>query len=403
MINVRHIRFGLSHLALLALWTANNTTAEEGRPVHRLEANESARNISALLERERQAQQLPAVAAVVVEGDRVAAQGVAGVRKMGDATKATLQDRWHLGSCTKAMTATMIAALVERKVLTWDTTIENALPDLAADMRPEYRRVTIEQLLAHRGGIRHEWDVPGLWDQLWKREGTPTEERRRMAKAMLAQEPKVKSGEYFYSNGGYGIAGLMAETIAGKSWEQLMRELVFVPLDMRSAGFGVSWDGEPPTNPWPHEHDGKPVLPGSLADNPPSIGPGGTVHATIGDWAKFALDHLRGARGEAGTLLKPATYQRLHRAQPTAPGADDYALGWLVVERPWAKGISSRASGRCLHHAGSNNSWYSLIWIAPEKNLAVLCTTNIGGDGIFPKVDQVMAAVIRDQAVHAQP
>lgn len=356
-----------------------------------------------MLERECRTQELPALAAMVIEGDRISAQGVGGVRKQGDPTRATLQDRWHLGSCTKAMTATMIAALVESKALKWDTTVEAALPDLGADMNAAYRKVTIEQLLGHRGGIRHEWDVPGLWDQLWRREGTPTEERRRMAKVMLAQEPKVKPGDYFYSNCGYGIAALMAETLTGKAWEQLIRELVFEPLDMRSAGFGVPWDAVPPTDPWPHERDGKSVTPGPFADNPPSIAPGGTVHATITDWAKFALDHLRGDRGESGTLFSFGTYQRLHRAQRTGPAADDYALGWIVVKRPWAKGDGPAATGRCLHHAGSNNSWYALIWIAPERNLAILCTTNIGGDGIFPKIDHVMGALINDLSSRRHP
>ena len=374
-----------------------------GGPVQRLQFDAPARDLSTFLERERKAQQLPAVAAVVIEGNRIVSRGVAGVRKLGDSTQATLQDRWHLGSCTKPMTATLIAALVERGAMKWETTIETALPDLAADIRTEYRSVTVEQLLAHRGGIRHELDVPGLWDALWKREGTPTEQRRRMAKAMLAQEPRPAIGEYFYSNCGYGIAGLMAETMTEKSWEQLMRDVVFAPLDMQSAGFGIPWEGEPPTDPWPHHKDGNPVTPGPFADNPPSIGPGGTVHAKIEDWAKFAFDHLKGERGESGTLLRPETYARLHKGRAATPGKYDYALGWIVVERPWAKGSGRGSTGRSLHHAGSNNSWYALIWIAPERDLAILCTTNIGGDGVFPKIDKVIAAVISDHTARAQP
>ncbi len=354
------------------------------------------RDLSQLLERERKKQGLPAVAAVVIQKNRIVAQGVAGLRKTGDKARAELDDRWHLGSCTKTMTATMIAVLVERGVLTWDTTIGKALPDLAGVMRPEYRAVTMEMLLAHRGRIHHELDVPGLWPVLWRREGTPVEERRKMAKVMLAQPPKVPPGEYFYSNCGYGIAGHMAETITGKPWEQLMRELVFEPLDIDSAGFGVPWVGEPVTDPWPHKHDGTPISPGPMADNPPSIGPGGTVHASIRDWAKFVLEHMRGARGKDGLLLKSGSYARLHRGLKTGSGNEEYALGWQVVYRDWAKGKKSGDSGRCLHHGGSNNSWFSLVWGAPELDFAVLCTTNIGGDGIFPKIDAVNWSVIQD-------
>ena len=107
----------------------------------------------------------------------------------------------------------LLALLVEQGVLSWETTIAEALPHLSGRIGPEYRDVTIEMLLAHRGGIRHEWDVPGLWDVLWKREGTAVEERRKMAQVMRAQRPKVVPGNYFYSNCGYGIVGHMAETI----------------------------------------------------------------------------------------------------------------------------------------------------------------------------------------------
>ncbi|MCP4712829.1 MAG: beta-lactamase family protein, partial [Planctomycetes bacterium] len=279
----------------------------------------------------------------------------------------------------------------------WNTTIAEALPDLAGVMRPAYRKVTIEMLLANRGGIRHEWDVPGLWDILWKRDGTPVEERRKMAEIMLSQPPKVKPGQYFYSNCGFGIAGHMAEVIIGKPWEQLVGELVFGPLGMKSAGFGVPWEGEPPTDPWPHKSAGTPVIPGRFADNPPSIGPGATIHTSIDDWAKFVIEHLRGLRGENGRLLKADTYRRLHKGQRIGNSKDEYALGWMVVYRQWAKGKRGGDKGRCLHHAGSNNSWFALVWIAPERNFAVIAVTNIGGDRIFKKIDTVIGAIIRDR------
>ncbi len=356
----------------------------------------AVRDISTLLEQGRKVQGLPAVAAVVIQRDKIVAQGVVGVRKLGQPERARIDDRWHLGSDTKAITATMIGVLVEQGRLSWQTTIASALPDLAHVIRSEYRDVTIEMLLANRGGIRHEWNVPGLWDLLWKRQGTPVAERRKMAEVILAQSPKVQPGQYFYSNTGFGIAGHMAEVIMGKPWEQLVRELVFEPLGMMSAGFGVPWESEPPTDPWPHQRDGTPVTPGRLADNPPSIGPGATIHTSIRDWAKFIIDHLKGARGLNGRLLTADTYRRLHKGRRIHDTDDAYALGWMVVYRPWAKGKRIGDTGRCLHHAGSNNSWYALAWIAPERAFAVIATTNIGGNGIFQKIDAIIWTVIQD-------
>ncbi len=357
---------------------------------------DTTRNLSALLHIQQQHHGLPAVAAVVIDRDRIVARGMAGVRKLGQPEPVHFGDRWHLGSNTKSITATMIGVLVEQGRLSWDTTIAQALPDLVAEMRPEYRSVTIEMLLANRGGIRHEWEVPGLWDRLWQRPGSPVEERRKMAQVMLSQPPKVEPGQYFYSNTGFGIAGHIAEIVMGQPWEELVQDLVFTPLGMTSAGFGVPWEDEPPTDPWPHQQDGTPVRPGRLADNPPAIGPGATIHASIGDWAIYIMDHLKGARGLDGQLLKADTYRRLHHGRRTHPGGDAYALGWMVLDRPWAKGKGASDTGRCLHHAGSNNSWYALVWMAPERGFAVLATTNMGGDGVFKKIDAVIWTVIQD-------
>lgn len=387
-----HFCIVIAGLLIVVFWCSCQSSASSNRqPPHDI------RDITELLEKERKLQKLPAVAAAVISQDKIVAQGVSGVRKLGRSPQVHINDRWHLGSCTKSFTATMIGVLVEQGRLSWNTTIAEALPDLTDVMRPEYREVTIEMLLANRGGIHHEWDVPGLWDRLWKREGTPVEERRKMTEVMLAQPPRVQPGQYFYSNCGFGIAGHMAEVIMGKPWEQLVSELVFKPLGMETAGFGVPWEGEPPTDPWPHKEDGTPVTPGPFADNPPSIGPAGTIHASIGDWADYIIEHLRGAKGNNGRLLKAETYHRLHLGRRINDSENnEYALGWMVVYRSWAKGENPGDRGRCLHHAGSNNSWYALAWLAPERDFAVIATTNIGGEAIFTKIDAVIWAVIQD-------
>ena len=56
---------------------------------------------------------------------------------------------------------------------------------------------------------------------------------------MLKDAPANRPGStYAYSNVGYALAGLMAEQVTGESWETLMRQRLFEPLGMASAGFG---------------------------------------------------------------------------------------------------------------------------------------------------------------------
>ena len=95
---------------------------------------------------------VPAIAALVRAGGRDTAAAV-GVRAVGEPAPVTVDDRWHIGSDTKAFTATLIARLVEEGVLRFDETLEEALPEAAPGMHPGYRGVTILQLLSHTGGI----------------------------------------------------------------------------------------------------------------------------------------------------------------------------------------------------------------------------------------------------------
>src|SRR5688500_5478671 len=96
--------------------------------------------------------------AAVLRGERIIAQGAAGVRKRGTAEHITIADRFHLGSCTKAMTATLVAMLVEEGKLNWTTTLDELFADILKPMHPAWEKVTVRQVLAHRAGLRFEPD-----------------------------------------------------------------------------------------------------------------------------------------------------------------------------------------------------------------------------------------------------
>src|ERR1051326_8775428 len=93
------------------------------------------------------------IAAAVLRGERIFAQGAAGVRKRGTAERITLDDRFHLGYCTKAMTATLVAMLVEEGKLNWTTTLGELFADTVKTMHPAWEEVTLRQVLEHRAGL----------------------------------------------------------------------------------------------------------------------------------------------------------------------------------------------------------------------------------------------------------
>src|SRR5258708_4058280 len=68
-------------------------------------------------------QDLPAIGVAIILDGKLSELKVLGSRKYGESKKVTLQDTWHLGSDSKAITATLIGKLVEMGKMRWDMTI----------------------------------------------------------------------------------------------------------------------------------------------------------------------------------------------------------------------------------------------------------------------------------------
>lgn len=346
------------------------------------------RDVSALLAPVRADSDVPGLVAAVVRGKDLVAIGAAGVRKRGDETPLTTSDKMHLGSCTKAMTATLAALFVEEGKLQWTTRLGEVCP--RESMLPAWRDVTLEQLLTNRGGASASLDADGLWQKLWAHTGTPLEQRETLLLGVTKREPEYTPGSKFvYSNTNFALAGHMLETLAKKPWEELIQERLFRPLGITTAGFGAP--GTKGKLGQPLGHRGKtPVEVGPGSDNPAAIGPAGTVHMSIGDWAKFVAVHLRG-EADGCDATQPAlgreTFVKLHAA--VADDKTHYAMGWAIEEQPWT-------NGRALMHNGSNTMWYCVTWLAPNADIAVLAACNVGGEAGAKACDHAVSALLKD-------
>ncbi|MFA6044066.1 MAG: serine hydrolase domain-containing protein [Phycisphaerales bacterium] len=365
-------------------------------------------DISSLLDPIAKKHDVPALAAVVVRGDgTIEMRGVAGVREAGKPAKVTIDDLFHLGSCTKAMTATLCAILVQDGTLTWDTALESVFPDDFAragepagetkPANPAWKKVTLLDLLTHRSGMPTDLSKDRLWLRLWQFKGEPQEARELLLQGVLGYTPDSPPGTKFeYSNAGFAVAGHMAEVKAGEAWETLIQRKLFTPLGITSAGFGAP-DGD--DQPRGHQSDGTPVEPGPAADNPVAISPAGRVHMTLADWSKFVALHLRGAEGRllASDPIKQDAFKTLHTPFPTdaAQPDDGYACGWIVTKRPWAA-AKPGGSQRVLTHNGTNTMWHCVVWMAPDRDFAVLVACNRGGSAGAKATDEAAAQLIAE-------
>ena len=67
---------------------------------------------------------------------------------------ASLNDRFHIGSNTKAMTAFIIAKYVESGKLNWPTKFFDLYPEWKKESKPDYETINLKDLLSHRAGIQ---------------------------------------------------------------------------------------------------------------------------------------------------------------------------------------------------------------------------------------------------------
>ena len=331
---------------------------------------------------------LPSVSAVVFHEGKIIESACHGLRRRGFPEQVTLNDRYHLGSITKSMTSSLAAIIVEEKKISWDDSIEKILGKSLPKIHADYRDVTLRQLCEHRGGMpTHRNDE--LWAQLYERSKTVSPEKNRawFIGELLKQAPAQKPGTYVYSNFGYMAAGLMLETVTGEAWETLIKEKLFTPLGMDSAGFGAAATSESPiSQPWPHR-EGKEIFPGLKADNPAALGPAGTVHCSIGDLATYCIWHLPSGKTNCIPKLSAESFSLLHHSRYYEKNSGGYALGWNQVPRPWA-------DGDALTHNGTNTMNYAVIWLAPQKNFGVAVCCNEGANDVAKATDEVVAAMI---------
>lgn len=305
----------------------------------------------------------PGMIAAIISGKGVLSMASAGERKAGSGIAFTINDVVHLGSCGKAMTSTMIATLVAEGKLSWDTKLIEAIPELKNKIHTDYHKITLWQLLTHRAGIPKNPRDEGAFSSK-----EITKRRLSILEDNLQSPATYEMDKFQYSNFGYVIAACMAEQITGLSWEVLMKQRLFDPLGMSTAGFGNPNKNNSIDQPWGHNKYAWKWRP-SKSYYEEAISPAGRIHCSIADWAKFLSLQLTTEnpileRKYLDKLIEPVGF---------------YASGWLVEEHEWAKGIT-------LFHNGSNEIWYAAVVVTPKFDRAFVVATNSCDFGSTPNV-----------------
>jgi CubicO group peptidase (beta-lactamase class C family) len=304
-----------------------------------------------------------------------------GVKRIETNSPLNANDSFHLGSCSKAMTATLAAILIEEGTFNWTSKLTDLLP--AINLHPEFVDATFEMILSHRTGLAN--DGPSNFSNDWLFQAlqnpslTEIQARLLYAENILTLKPQSPPGSKFnYSNGGYILAAHIMEVLTGQSWESLIQEKLFNPLDMNSCGTGPTWG---------HYRNSQKIY-SLYSDNPPAYSPASGIHCSLADWGKFLTQHLRGFKGEAG-IVNAESFKKLHTV--SANDGHNYTYGgWGKVSLNWA-------GGSVLTHNGSNTLNYAQVWIAPDKDAVFMVATNIAGTQATDATNEIVSKMINQK------
>lgn len=270
---------------------------------------------------------------------------------------------FQVGPVTQSITATLILMLHEQGKLNINDKLSKYYPDY-----PYGDKITVEHLLNHTSGIYDYMDSSDFYQN-----GVLTPKDETTMVSLFKDKPltSVPGKEFNYSTSNYLLLGYIAEKATGKTYYELVRELIFKPLGMKQSGFGFgqfpSWD----------KAQGHYIMryarltPAPVVDSS-TIGAAGAMFSSVNDLRKFGqavLDHK---------LLNDTTWKRVMNSK--AP----FAYGWYMVD--------DSISGQ--HYMGQHGGMHGFMTeyrLVPKDKTIIIVLSNDSGDDLDPVLDKISA------------
>lgn len=296
---------------------------------------------------------------------------------------------FEIGSITKTFTATLLADMVLRGVVSLDDPVSTYLPAEVRVPSRNGREITLLHLATHRSGLPSEPDDMGAAGADGARPYTPEQAYAFLSRHQLRRDP---GAAYEYSNFGFALLGHALARAAGVGYPELVRSRILEPLGMDDTGFGDDAGdqlvrGHANGEPAPYRTDWSIFASaGALRSTAPDllefmeahVGPAETdierAIRVVLDPA-MALDRSRGDRPDLA-LTSETDLDRARRlaAALGAPSADARpaaSMAWATVVFPGESPV--------VAHGGNTLGFEAQVTLIPEKGIGVVLLANDAG------------------------
>lgn len=336
---------------------------------------------------------LPGLAVGVVQGDRVIYTRTAGELASDSEQKINNDTVFKIASNTKAMTAALLARLVDAGKLKWDDPVTKYLPEFRLHDPWVTRELQVRDLLIHNSGFG-----AGAGDlMLWPEPNLFT--RDDVLHGLRYLKPKYSfRSRYAYDNTLYIVAGEVAAAAGGAPYDVLVRREIFGPLGMKRCQVGEWWRDAVGNVAQPHmQRDGRNVViraDGEVIPDIPMAAAGG-IRCSLDDmlaWVRMWLDPERSGLVDGKPWLSKAQRDAVwtaHMPMPLTQRMRDwdgshfsaYGYGWRLTDVDGTSKVS---------HTGTLAGMYSAVVLLPEKNAGFVILINGDADEARTVLTQVL-------------
>ena len=299
---------------------------------------------------------IPGLSAAVASGGSVRLSAGYGVADVENAVPAGPLTVYRLASVSKPITAVGVLQLAAEGKLDLDAPIQRYVPAYPEKQWP----LTSRQLLCHQAGVR-QWTEEEFRNT--KHYAGLAESLEFFKNDPLLFEPGTRT---LYTSLGYNLLGAAVESAAGQGYLEYLREKVFTPAGMQTAGIDDVFALIPHRAAGYQKGPGGELFNSALSDTSNRV-PGGGLVSTAEDVARFAVALHSGALMKQETREQMFVRQRTRDRKPTG-----YGLGWAV---------GTERGRREIYHIGGQPKVSTVLYMLPDTGLSVVLLANLEGMG----------------------
>lgn len=315
--------------------------------------------------------EVPGLAITVVHDDRVVYTKGFGLRETGKPETVDADTVFQLASLSKPITSTIVAALVGKANLDWDSRIASLAPDFQLHDPYPSQQVTVRDLLDHRSGL------PGAAGNDLEAIGFPRDEIMHRL-ALVPASSSFRAG-YSYSNAGFTMGALAAARPTGRDWETVADTFLYHPLSMTATSSRHADFARQPNAASLHVNLGKGWV-AAVKRNADAQAPAGGVSSTARDLGAWMRLELAGGKFDGEQLIPADAMEATHQplfargSNPVTGAPSFYGLGWNV---------EYTRHGLIWGHAGAFSvGARTLVSLLPDSGLGIVVLANAFPTGV---------------------